>query len=141
MQFGARSVRPRALPRRRSVTIGVFVHRANDRTNANALNENLPFKSHFGATYFLSWRWRWRERRAGAGAGAGRGSQGFIPFGKRKHPLPSHIHFVQRYGLNLCGSFPPFSLTPSLDRKGSGAGSRTEGNRNDNSPTHQLRLL
>ena len=81
-------------------------------------NENLPFKSHFGSTYFLS--------VAMAGAACGRSAAGgraqaagyrkFSPpfSGKRKHPLLSYIHFVHRYGLNSCfSSTPPFLLRTS----------------------------
>ena len=78
-----------------------FVSMSTERTNERTPppNENLPFKSHFGSTYFLSVARRSR-----------RGIASFHPL-RKAQTSASYIHFVQRYGLNLCGSFPPFSLT------------------------------
>ena len=82
-------------------------------------NENLPFKSHIGSTYFLS------VAMAGAACGRAVGYRKFSPpfSGKRKHPLLSYIHFVHRYGLNSCLS----SSCPFLFRSSSLAKERVAG--------------
>ena len=95
-------------------------------------NENLPFKSHFGSTYFLSVAMAGSAcgRSAAGGRAQATGYRKFSPpfSGKRKRRLLSYIHFVHRYGLNLCfSSTSPFLLrTSPLAKEGSaGAGSKT----------------
>ena len=102
--------------RRRCVTICISVHRTNERTSAAPQNENLPFKSHFASTYFLSLSVA-MSREAGEGAALA---------GYRKFPSPSESANI-RFVYSLCAAirikfvrlFPssPFSLTPpSLGR-------------------------